>query len=186
MNPSNLPPGVTDRMIEEQAGGFDEPAAPALLTGSTCGDLCWHAREETCRCSCAGRNHGILKRGGAQPNRTAKIGGEFFELVAVIPGRGQGECWNDAYRRVNAEVASVCAERFPGLDLYGYGRWRQASTVPVLDRKLSPAQTGWPEVVAVPDAFRLVWARPAGSRYIVRCSGLSSVWSDAGTEGGAG
>lgn len=56
----------------------------SFLTGSTCGDNCWHAREEVCRCSCGGANHGCLLAAGAeQPARTARIDGELMQLAAV-------------------------------------------------------------------------------------------------------
>ena len=55
----------------------------AVLTSQTCGEACWHAREEVCRCSCGGRNHGCLKHGGEQPERTSKIGGHLYKLAAV-------------------------------------------------------------------------------------------------------
>jgi hypothetical protein len=148
-----------------------------VMTGSTCGDACWHAREEVCRCSCGGRNHGILTTGGARPQRTARIEGQLYELVAVIPGRAEGECWNDAFRRTTSEVSRVIAERFPGLDTYSYGEYREAKAMPVLDRKVSDSQAKWAEVQAVPGAFRLVWARPVGSRYLMRGPNHSCVWT---------
>ena len=56
----------------------------SFLTEATCGDACWKARENVCRCSCGGANHGIMKSAsGTQPVRTRKIGGRFYELVAV-------------------------------------------------------------------------------------------------------
>lgn len=55
----------------------------AILTGHTCGDACWHAREAVCRCSCGGKNHGILLQGGARPERTAKIGGAMYRLAEI-------------------------------------------------------------------------------------------------------
>lgn len=58
-----------------------------FLTGHTCGDACWHARDLVCHCSCGGRNHGIFSRGGSQPIRTAKIGGDMYQLVEVGPCR---------------------------------------------------------------------------------------------------
>jgi hypothetical protein len=57
--------------------------AMAVLTSTTCGEPCWHAREEVCRCSCGGRNHGCLLGGGESPERTARIDGERYRLVAV-------------------------------------------------------------------------------------------------------
>lgn len=142
--------------------------AMAILTGSTCGDACWHAREDICRCSCAGKNHGILTVGGTQPVRNSKVQGEFFELVAVIPGRMENECWHDAFERTNAEIKKIVDERFPGVDSYAYGAYREGKIYPVIDRKPSATQLKWPEVVAVPNAYRLVWARPIGSPYYQR------------------
>lgn len=56
----------------------------AILTEQTCGDACWHAREDICRCSCGGKNHGCLRKNGAeQPIRTAKIDGVRYKLVGV-------------------------------------------------------------------------------------------------------
>ena len=56
----------------------------AFLTEATCGEACWNAREEICRCSCGGKNHGCLRvTGSEQPVRSAKIDGYRYELVAV-------------------------------------------------------------------------------------------------------
>jgi hypothetical protein len=56
----------------------------AMVTEQTCGDACWHAREDICRCSCGGRNHGCLRtEDGQQPSRTRKIKGAMYQLVAV-------------------------------------------------------------------------------------------------------
>jgi len=55
-----------------------------VLTGETCGDACWHAREDICRCSCGGKNHGCLRTAdGVQPVRTRRIGGRMYRMVAV-------------------------------------------------------------------------------------------------------
>lgn len=150
----------------------------AVMTGSTCGDMCWHAREEICRCSCGGANHGILTRGGVQPKRTCKIE-SMYELVAVIPGRAEGECWIDVERRINAERERITEERFPGLDHWAYGNYREEKYMPVLDRKISDTQRKWPEVAAIPNAARLIWARPAGTRYLVKGPNHKAVYNDA-------
>lgn len=56
----------------------------ATLTAQTCGDACWHAREDVCHCSCMGLNHGCLRTaGGEQPVRAARVMGDMHELVAV-------------------------------------------------------------------------------------------------------
>ncbi len=56
----------------------------AILSEITCGEACWCAREDICKCSCGGKNHGILRTPeGTQPIRTAKIDGHRYELLAV-------------------------------------------------------------------------------------------------------
>ena len=55
----------------------------AVLTGSTCGEACWSAAEDVCKCSCGGKNHGILKDTGKRPERTCKIQGRFYKLAGV-------------------------------------------------------------------------------------------------------
>lgn len=71
----------------------------AMLTGSTCGEACWCAAEDVCRCSCGGKNHGIFRRGGDRPKRTSKIDGTVYELTAV----GEREVYADA-DKVNRSV----------------------------------------------------------------------------------
>lgn len=58
-------------------------AVMAILSAQTCGEACWHAREDVCRCSCGGRNHGCLTHGGATPERTSKIDGAMYRLKSV-------------------------------------------------------------------------------------------------------
>jgi len=48
----------------------------------TCGQNCWEAKEQSCRCECGGRNHGINLRGG-NAIRTMRSGGVRYELVSV-------------------------------------------------------------------------------------------------------
>jgi hypothetical protein len=129
------------------------------LTGHTCGDACWHAKDEICRCSCGGKNHGILNRGGAMPTRTRKIGGEFYELAGIAPSYGMAQ----------EEVRLVTNQRFPGLDMYGYGEWRDEANAPVIAQHATESQNKWPEVAAVEGDAYIIWSRPAGIRYITKC-----------------
>ena len=77
-------------------------ATYAFLTEATCGEACWHAREEICRCSCGGKNHGILcSANGEQPIRQSKIDGYRYELLAVGAGK---------------ELSGQCAEIFKTLE----------------------------------------------------------------------
>jgi hypothetical protein len=56
----------------------------SVFTDATCGEACWHAREEVCRCSCGGKNHGVLNDpSGKQPDRMAKIAGFPYALKAI-------------------------------------------------------------------------------------------------------
>lgn len=154
----------------------------AILTGHTCGEACWHAIPgSACHCSCGGHNHAILTKGGKRPGRTRKIGGEFYDLVAV--------CATDLEARKTARLLQE--ERFPGLDQWGYGaQFRDAKHNPVNIQAASESQAKWEEVIAINEEFPrdcyLVWARPAGTRYILKASGFSNdyktkrpaLWSD--------
>jgi len=56
----------------------------SILTDATCGEACWAAKEDVCKCSCGGHNHGILLTPeGMQPNRTCKIDGFRYELIEI-------------------------------------------------------------------------------------------------------
>lgn len=69
---------------EAVSGTGSRRCVMAVLTSQTCGEPCWHAREEVCRCSCGGRNHGCLLIPGVEsPERSAKIDGERYRLLAV-------------------------------------------------------------------------------------------------------
>lgn len=66
------------------AGTATRSQLMAVVTSQTCGEACWHAREEVCRCSCGGANHGCLTHAdGKRPERTCKMGGHFYKLKAV-------------------------------------------------------------------------------------------------------
>jgi hypothetical protein len=68
----------------EQRMAAGMSAIAAYLTEATCGEACWQAREDICRCSCGGKNHGCMRSAdGTRPTRTAKISGVRYELAAV-------------------------------------------------------------------------------------------------------
>lgn len=52
------------------------------LSDITCGENCWNAKEEICRCECGGKNHGIHLR-GENAVRACRINGRRYELVSV-------------------------------------------------------------------------------------------------------
>lgn len=59
-----------------------------IATDTTCAQACWYAREPECRCSCAGRSHGVLLLGGPQPIRNQRMAGFRYELDSIVIGYG--------------------------------------------------------------------------------------------------
>ena len=149
-----------------------------LMSGHTCGDHCWHAKELVCRCSCGGANHGILlTKDGKQPTRTRKIDGNFYELVSIIAHDPQSAPIT-TIKKAHAELVRVSDERFPGLYWNGYGAWRTEKTMPVVERSISDTQGDWPEVKKISGARTLIWARPVGTRYLVAGPNHTTVYAD--------
>ena len=109
-----------------------------FLTEHSCGPNCWEAREEVCRCSCGGRNHGCMRTGtGECPKRQAKIDGVLYELAEIEPNemgaahiirdlrkdKGNDHWWYGSIREAGAEVRVKCAStgqmKWPELASYG-------------------------------------------------------------------
>ncbi len=108
----------------------------AILTASTCGEACWHAREELCRCSCGGANHGCLKRAdGIQPVRTCRVSGVRWKLAGVGPDV------DDEAARINMEAG--IQYRFAHTARQWWGEIPAAITRPA-----SSAHRNWPECAA--------------------------------------
>ena len=54
------------------------------LSQRTCAEQCWNAREDVCRCTCHGANHGcLLINGRPAPGRTKRTGDTRWRLHAV-------------------------------------------------------------------------------------------------------
>ena len=50
----------------------------------TCGQACWEGKEDNCKCSCGGKNHGIWRNSkDTKVQRTCKINGVIYNLVAI-------------------------------------------------------------------------------------------------------
>jgi hypothetical protein len=111
------------------------------FSGHTCGDACWHARDLICVCSCGGKNHGILARGDAQPTRTARIGGEMYELIEV------------------GQYAAIQARRMAETRACGH-HWLLDPNGPWVAKSATKAQVkNWPELSAFGDGAYLLWTR---------------------------
>ena len=86
----------------------------SILTDATCGETCWTAREDVCKCSCGGNNHGcLLTSDGVQPIRNCKIDGFRYELIAI-------GSYSDIYtqgQRINKESC----QKSIGNSTYPYG-----------------------------------------------------------------
>ena len=131
----------------------------SYLTEQTCGDACWHAKEDVCRCSCGGKNHGVLRtKDGDQPVRTAKIDGVRYELRAT--GKRQ-ELYSDAkqintllndgskrYRRIERPI--TCSD---GSKMQYKYTWKETDPhAPARLKYPTKAQLAkWPEMSAYRD-----------------------------------
>ncbi len=130
----------------------------AFLTDATCGEACWHAREEVCRCSCGGKNHGCLKTtNGEKPERTSKINGHRYILKAV------GErLWEEAVA-INRSVGPYKIGKF-GYEYY----WRETDIgAPARLKPASKEQLAkWEELATFKDlpfykTVYLLWVKSA-------------------------
>jgi hypothetical protein len=131
----------TERMVE------------AILTSATCGDGCWYAREQVCRCSCGGRNHGCLLEDGAErPVRTSKIHGTLYALAAV--GR-----YGDLARQAETLLKAAGPRETTS---YGYKYyWRPTDPgSPVYLKCATKQQLGaWAELKGAASGTYLLWTK---------------------------
>ena len=62
-----------------------------LVASSSCTPNCWNAIQETCRCTCHGRNHGIFKTGSpTPPPQPAADDDTHYQLTALLSDAIQG------------------------------------------------------------------------------------------------
>jgi hypothetical protein len=134
----------------------------AIFTTQTCGESCWHAREDVCRCSCGGKNHGCLSHGGERPERTAKLDGERYKLVGVGNYR---DLYSDA-ERINREAGYRSVEkpvRYGERWVQYYYTWSETDAgAPARLKTASKSQMNWQELAGWRDARNgvyLLWQR---------------------------
>jgi hypothetical protein len=113
----------------------------AIMTEATCGEACWSAKEEVCRCSCGGKNHGIYKTDEI-PERTCKIQGFRYRLQGIgrhgdMVGEAEningtilfGKHWDSCYcvlkrdYRSHLEVAAPARVRYATQDQFD--KWKE-------------------------------------------------------------
>ena len=145
----------------------------AFLSEATCGEACWEAREDVCRCSCGGKNHGCMRTAdGTRPVRTAKIDGHRYELKAVgFSLYAEAKLINDAagprsVSRCKASKWDDTVQAFvPSEHVYTY-HWSETDKgAPARLKTASKSQlAAWPELTAYRDtpAYRtpyLLWVK---------------------------
>ena len=112
------------------------------MSEATCGEACWQAREDVCRCCCNGANHGCDRLTGERPERTKRKRGNRYKLMAIT---GYGNAWRmsrddygdfmDAYTSATGKPYYTNPERYP------HER--------VICNLASESAHKWPEVAAV-------------------------------------
>ena len=119
----------------------------AIMTDQTCGDACWHAREDICRCSCGGRNHGILRTAdGERPVRTRKLQGFIYELLAV---ETTGASCRAVSMRPIDDLARDVTKRAIAAGKWDRYAWSSTPGYPVKVKTAAPGEIErWPELAA--------------------------------------
>jgi len=138
----------------------------AFMSEHTCGEACWQAREDICRCSCGGKNHGCMRSpDGIRPTRTAKIDGYRYELKAI--GRelyDEAKAINDA-----SGPRQVCGP-------YIY-EWRDNDFgAPARLKTATQSQVNsWPELAAYRDMIPETWSKNNPHKCWIHWPGLPSL-----------
>jgi len=153
MKPANwLVPFSKDDVKSVMAGTAPIRTVLAVITSQTCGENCWHAKEEVCRCSCGGANHGcLLVNGAQQPIRTKRIDGAMYELaeVGVKPYEIDERLRKDFPPKcvVPESIPQYCDKDKPGFKTY-YWTYQSLNS-PLRCKTATKEQLAkWPELTA--------------------------------------
>ncbi|HEY0174458.1 MAG TPA: hypothetical protein VGB98_25805 [Pyrinomonadaceae bacterium] len=123
----------------------------AIITEATCGEGCWEAREDVCRCSCGGRNHGSLRSpDGQRPARTAKIDGRRYVLRAADVEGIHDQAAAILATFPPASVSNVGRDALTGKEIVYRYHWKETDKgSPVRVKPASKDQLArWPELAA--------------------------------------
>lgn len=128
----------------------------AFLSQATCGEACWEAREDICRCSCGGKNHGCMPTpDGTRPTRTAKIDGFRYELKAVGP-----ELYAEA-EAINKAAGYKLVDKVTETLTYHYDWEYTDKGAPARIKKATKDQLArYPELAAYREAIETIRANP--------------------------
>ena len=130
----DAPPPIETATISDD--DLVDQAILAVLTEATCGTSCWEAREDVCRCSCGGKNHGIATQ-GKRAARTCKAGRARYELVAVVAE-------SDKPYTMAADMSEAATGDRPRGTFAMRPSWGQPPLFAV--QPSSKAQQQWPEI----------------------------------------
>ena len=143
----------------------------ALAYAPTCGEACWCAEGDVCRCSCHGKNHACLRDGGTRPERTSRRKSYVYKLYAVISCEEKSAYFasfdaDKVTRQIIAQTFPTGNPKMPMRDyttneptgrLYCWGA--NDDGIPALSRLASESQMKWTELQAYSNRPILVWAR---------------------------
>ncbi len=137
---------------------------------TACGFACWEAREDVCRCSCGGRNHGISRKPScaavAKPARQMVWENYLWQLDRVakpvlwaedqtggLAGNGVMADGGKLHRPERLDVIARDLNTAKGVSFYGAATarkfWNAADFPHAITRTATPAQIkSWPELAA--------------------------------------
>ena len=123
-----------------QSSSRRESKMLGIETATTCGAACWYAREEVCRCSCHGANHGVLLMGGEQPRRNCRIQDQRYVL-------GMVGSYSECEKAMRDFGYSEAAKTFRTTS-YGYSYFRSGEPGAPMWRKVANDSqiAKWPEL----------------------------------------
>jgi hypothetical protein len=124
-----------------------------VLTETTCGEACWKAREDVCRCSCGGKNHGCAKTAdGVKPDRTAKIDGFRYILKAV------GRPYYDGLNKQARDINQASPKHINNFSNFSYPYRHTEKGAPARIKRATNVQVAkWPELQAYQNATYRDW-----------------------------
>lgn len=100
---------------------------------ATCSTACWQAKTPDCDCICEGAQHGVMRNGGAKPQRICQRKGVVYELegvygdISVAFGKTiaiRREAGNDHFAAFDARATASQRNWLEALAVEGHG-WRK-------------------------------------------------------------
>ena len=115
------------------------------MSEATCGEACWQAREDVCRCCCNGANHGCDRLTGERPERTKRKDMHRYKLTAIT---GYAEAWRMPRNDHSDYMGNVHPDAVYPSGAY-FDASRRYPNERVIFNLASESAHKWPEVAAV-------------------------------------